>query len=138
MSLNALLVWSPMLCNCQSQCHYNKMRSTQKLAIHFAYFALLKMFYLIGRRCNCTFCVTTSTMVSTYGTTVKMLQNTVHRGLIVWKVSIDDKDDYKTVTKKHHPHTQSYLSAIIRIHCIYAVMKELLYLCMRLPLKKFL
>jgi len=43
-------------------------------------------------------------MVSTYGTAVKMLQNTVHHGLIPWKVSINDKDDHKTVTKNHHPH----------------------------------
>ena len=42
-------------------------------------------------------------MVSTYGTTVKMLQNTVHRGLILLKVSINDKGNYKTVTKKHPP-----------------------------------
>jgi len=41
-------------------------------------------------------------MVSTYGTATKMLQNTVHRGLILRKVSINDKNDYKTVTKKHH------------------------------------
>ena len=34
-----------------------------------------------------------------YGTTVKKLQNTLHCGLILWKVSINDKDDYKTVTK---------------------------------------
>ena len=45
-------------------------------------------------------------MVSTYGTTVKMLLNTVHHGLIIWKVSINDKDDYKT------PPTWSYLSVI--------------------------
>jgi len=47
----------------------------------------------MGRRCNYTFCVTTA-MVSTYETTVKMLQNTLHRGLILGKVSINDKDDY--------------------------------------------
>jgi len=33
-------------------------------------------------------------MVSTHGITVKMLQNTVHRGLILWKVSINEEDDY--------------------------------------------
>ena len=43
-------------------------------------------------------------MMSIYGTTVKILQNTVHHGLIPWKVFINDKDDYKTVTQKHHPH----------------------------------
>ena len=36
-------------------------------------------FYPIGRGCNYTFCAITSAMVSTYGTTVKMLQNTLHR-----------------------------------------------------------
>ena len=43
-------------------------------------------------------------MMSTYGTTIKILQNTVHRGLILWKVSINDKNNCKTVTKKHHSH----------------------------------
>jgi len=38
-------------------------------------------------------------MVSTYGTTTKMLQNTMYRGLILQKVSFNDKNDYKTVTK---------------------------------------
>ena len=43
-------------------------------------------------------------MVFTYGTTVnKMLQNVVYRGLIQWKVSINDKDDYKTTTKNTPP-----------------------------------
>ena len=36
-------------------------------------------------------------MESTCGTT---LQNIVHRGLIPRKVSINDKDHYKTVTKE--------------------------------------
>jgi len=42
-------------------------------------------------------------MMPTYGTTVKMLQNTVHHGLILRKVSINNKDDHKAVMKKHHP-----------------------------------
>ena len=78
--------------------HYNKLRSTH-FFVHFAYFVPLKIFYPIGRRCNYAFCVTTSTMVPTYGITIKMLQNTVHCGLILWKVSINDKDDHKTVPK---------------------------------------
>ena len=36
-------------------------------------------------------------MVSTYGTTIKILQNTVHCGLIPRKVSIKDKDNYKNL-----------------------------------------
>ena len=32
-----------------------------------------------------------------------MLENAVHRGLILWKVSINDEDNYKTVTK-NTPH----------------------------------
>jgi len=48
--------------------------------------------YPIGRRCNSTFCVP-SAMVSTCETTDKMLQSTVHRGLILQKVSTNDKDN---------------------------------------------
>jgi len=75
-------------------------------------------------------------MVSTYGTTVKMLQNTVHHGLILRKVSINDKDNYKTVTK-NITHMVSSLFPH-RIHCNE---RELVYLCMQyrsLPLKKIL
>ena len=36
-----------------------------------------------------------------HGATIKMLQNTLHHGLILWKVSIKT---VKTVTIKHHPH----------------------------------
>jgi len=74
-------------------------------------------------------------MVSTYGTTVKMLQNTVHRSLILQKVSINDRDDYKTVTKQH-----MVLSLCNYFLIELTVMKELVYLCMQyrsLPLKKF-
>ena len=74
------------------------------LSVHFAYFVLLNIFYPTGRRYSYTFCATTSAMVSTYGTKFKMLQNTVHHGLIPRKVSINDKDDYKNSHKKHHPH----------------------------------
>jgi len=68
------------------------------LSVNFLYFALHKIFYPIGRRCNSTFCVATSAGVY-IGSIVKMLKNTVHQGLILWKVSINDKDNYKTVTK---------------------------------------
>ena len=56
-------------------------------------------------------------MVSTYGTTVKMLQNTVHRSLILWKVSIIDKDDYKTVTKNTIHMVLSFCNFPPRIYC---------------------
>ena len=69
------------------------------LTVHFVYFADL---YLIARRCDSAFFVATSAVVD--GTTVKMVQNTVHCGLILQKVSIiNDKDNYKTVTK-NSPH----------------------------------
>ena len=105
------------------------------LSVHFVYFALHKIFYPIGKRCNSTFCVTTSAMVCTNGTAV---QNTVHRGLILWKVSINDKDNYKS--HERTPPTWSYLSEITFL-LEFTVMKELVYLCMQyksLLLKKFL
>ena len=64
-----------------------------------------------------------------------MLQNTLHRGLIQRKVSIDDKDDYKQ-SRKTAP-TWSYLS-VITFLLEFSVMKELVHLCMQyrsLPLK---
>ena len=79
-------------------------------------------------------------MVSTYGTTVKMLQKNFALwseffcGLILRKISINDKNDYKTVTKM--PPTWSYLSITFLLEL--TVMKELVYLCMQhrsLPLK---
>jgi len=76
-----------------------KKKLAQCLVYTFCILCPSQDFYPIGKRCNYTFCVTTSTMVSTYGTTVKMLQNSVHRGLILQKVSINAKHDYKTVTK---------------------------------------
>ena len=57
-------------------------------------------------------------MVSTYGTTVKMLQNTVHCGLILWKISINGKEDYKAVTKKYQPLVLSLCNYFpFGIHC---------------------
>ena len=108
------------------------------ISVYFAYFVLLKIFYLIGRGCNYTFCVTASAMMCTHGTTVKMLQNTLHRGLILRKVSINDKDNYKTVTKNA---THMVLSICNYFLLEFTVMKELVYLCMQyrsLPLKEFL
>ena len=77
------------------------------------------------------FCVTTNAMVSTYGTTVKTLQNTVHRGLILRKVFINDKDEYKMVTiNTTHMFLSLHIYFPLRIHCnevvsvfIYAVQK---------------
>jgi len=101
------------------------------------YFTLYKILYLIGTRWNSTFYVPTSTMVSTYGTTVKTLQNTVHRSLILWKVSINDKDDNKTVTK-NSTHTVLSLNSLLEFN----VTKQLVYLCMhaiqKLATEKFL
>jgi len=57
-----------------------------------------------------------------YGTIVKMLLNTLHHGLFLRKVSINDKDDYKIVTKM--PPTWSYLF-IITFLLEFTVMKEL-------------
>ena len=95
------------------------------LSIHFVYFVLHKIFYPMGRMCNSTFRVT-SAMVSTYGTTIKMLQNTVHRGLILRKVSNSDKDDYKTVMthmiSNYFPH-RNQCNTIVSI-CIYVCNTE--------------
>jgi len=93
-------------------CHYEV---NSILSVYFAYFVLLKIFYPIGRRCNCTFCVATSAMVSTYGTAVKMLQNTVHRGLIPFLLMI------KTIIKQSQKYTTHMVSSLcnyfpLRIH----------------------
>ena len=74
-------------------------------------------------------------MVSTYGTAVKILQNTLHHCLILQKVFVNDKDDYKKVMKKCHPHD---LISEITFLLEFTVMKELVYLFMQyrsLPLK---
>ena len=64
-------------------------------------------------------------MVSTYVTRVKMLQNTVHHGLIPRKVTINDKDDYKTVTKKHHSHGLiSVITFLLEFTIMHAIQKS--------------
>ena len=84
-----------------------------KLA-HFVYFVLHKIFYPIGRRYNSTFCVMTALWCLHMG----QQQKTVHHSLILWKVSINDKGNYKTVMKQHQPHA---------ILLEFTVMKELVY-----------
>jgi len=68
--------------------------------------------------------------------TVKMLQGTVHHSLILQKVSINDKDDYKQSRKTI---TWSSLSIFTYLgHLEFSVTKQLVYLCMQyrsLPLK---
>jgi len=107
------------------------------LSVHFAYFVLLKIFYPIGRRCNYTFWVTTSPTVSIYGTTVKMLQNTVYCGLILQKVLLM----IKMIIKQSPKNTTHVVLSLcnyfpLTIHCN----ERVVYLCMQyrsLPLKNF-